>query len=58
MKRCLFTIMLSEVNNATNRRLILGKRGIQCFGPTYYPGNSGEVRVEFFVKIPAQDGDM
>ncbi len=58
MKRLVYTLMLSEVNNSTNRRLILGKKGVQCFGPTYYPGNAGEARLEFFVKIPAQDGDV
>lgn len=58
MKKCVYSLMLSEVNNAGGRRLILGKKGVQCFGPTYYPGNTGECRLEFFVKLPSQDGGL
>lgn len=54
MKRVLHTLMIAEVNTTANRRIIMGKRGIQCFGPTYFPNNSGECRLEFYVKLFAE----
>jgi len=58
MKRVVYTLMLSDVNLASNRKLILGKKGVNMFGPTYYPGNQGECRLEFWVRIYAQDGEF
>ena len=58
MKKVVYGLMLAEINSSSNRRYIMGAKGVQCFGPTYYPGNQGEVRIEFFVKIYSQDGDM
>ena len=58
IKRVVYTLMLAEINTTANRRMILGKKGINALGPTYMPNNQGEVRVEFYVKIHAEDREF
>ena len=58
IKKVIYTLMLEKVNTAGNRWLILGKKGLTTFGPTYFPNNQGEVRLEFYVKIYAEDGSF
>ena len=58
IKQIVYTLMLEKVNTEGNRWLILGKKGVATFGPTYFPNNQGELRVEFYVKIYAEDREF
>ncbi len=61
MKRCLWAIAQSEVNDSTNPRLINlspDGPGLVIIGPTYFPQNYCECRLEFEVLLPAQSGEM
>lgn len=59
IKRILYPLMLSEVNNTSGlRRIIMADRGLMFYGPTYFPKGQGELRVEFWVQMPSEGKEM